>query len=154
MNEPHTLRPATAADLDQLLEFEQELIAYERPHSRLLKEGQISYYNIEDLIASERSLLLIAETSQALIACGYAQIRDSREFHANLQHAYLGFMYVDPNYRGRGINKQIMQGLQDWAIKAGIREFRLDVYASNSSAISAYRKAGYATNLLEMVLEL
>jgi len=59
-------------------------------------------------------------------------------------------MYVLPEYRGKGINKKIMNVLKDWAKLQNITEFRLDVYYENTSAIKAYEKVGFSRYFLEM----
>ncbi len=67
---------------------------------------------------------------------------------------YLGFMYVDPNHRGKEINKKIIEALKDWASSQNIPELRLDVYAENASAIKAYEKAGFTKHMVAMRMNL
>jgi hypothetical protein len=44
---PLKIRKAKLEDLNTLLEFEQGIITAERPYDPTLKQGTISYYNIE-----------------------------------------------------------------------------------------------------------
>ena len=74
----------------------------------------------------------------------------SKSYLKHDQHAYLGFMYVLPEYRGKGINKLILGHLKDWALSQGLTELRLEVYSENSSAIKAYEKFGFKSHMLEM----
>jgi RimJ/RimL family protein N-acetyltransferase len=55
-----------------------------------------------------------------------------------------------PEYRGEGINKQIINALKNWATSQNITEFRLEVYYDNISAIKAYEKIGFSKYILEM----
>jgi RimJ/RimL family protein N-acetyltransferase len=66
------------------------------------------------------------------------------------KHAYLGFMYVLPEYRGKGLNQKIIDALKDWAALQNIKEFRLEVYYDNASAIKAYEKIGFSKYMLGM----
>jgi GNAT superfamily N-acetyltransferase len=59
-------------------------------------------------------------------------------------------MYVLPEYRGKGINKLILDRLKDWAASQGLTELRLEVYYENLPAIKAYEKFGFKSHMLEM----
>ena len=61
-------------------------------------------------------------------------------------------MYIKPAFRGKGVNKMIVDALILWAHSQNIQEIRLDVYAENSGAIKAYEKAGFNPLLLNMRL--
>ena len=63
---------------------------------------------------------------------------------------YLGFMYVEDDFRGRGVNQAIIQSIFDWGNKKGHDEFQLDVYSENESAILAYEKSGFKPYLQKM----
>jgi GNAT superfamily N-acetyltransferase len=143
-------RPALAADLDVLLGFEQGVIGAERPFDPTLKEGDIRYYDIPGMIESPQVNLIVAFNEDQLVGCGYARIESSKDYLQHRQHAYLGFMYVLPEYRGAGINRLIINELKLWAKEKGITELRLEVYVKNTAAINAYIKAGFAEHMIEM----
>ena len=63
-------------------------------------------------------------------------------------------MYVNNDYRGKGINKQIIEELKTWALSKNIYELRLDVYNDNISAIKAYEKAGFQKHLVNMRMDI
>lgn len=149
MNEIIT-RTATLADLDTLLEFEQGIIQAERPFDSTLKNGHINYYDIAAMILASHVEVVVAETGSEIIGSGYARIEDSKIYLKHPKHAYLGFMYVKPEYRGKGVNKKVIAALQQWAIGRGITEFRLDVYNDNLPAVKAYEKIGFSKHLIEM----
>ena len=144
------IRKATLLDLKQLLVFEQDLIKAERPFDPTLKPDPINYYDLKSLLTSPLAEVLVAEADNKVIASGYARIDKSKPFLKHTTHAYLGFMYVLPEYRGQGINKQIMDALKDWAVSQNITEFSLEVYYDNISAIKAYEKIGFSRYILEM----
>ena len=144
------IRKASLLDLEQLLAFEQDLIKTERPFDPTLKPDPINYYDLRSLLASSLAEVVVAEADNKIIASGYARIDKSKPFLKHSQHAYLGFMYVVPEYRGQGINKKIMDVLKDWAVSQNITEFSLEVYYDNISAIKAYEKIGFSRYILEM----
>jgi ribosomal protein S18 acetylase RimI-like enzyme len=149
-----TTRTAMLADLDILLEFEQEIIQTERPFDPTLKDGHINYYDIAAMIQAPHIEVVVAEMNSEIIGSGYARIDDSKVYLKHTKHAYLGFMYVKPEYRGKGVNKKVIAALQRWATARGITEFKLDVYNDNLPAVKAYEKIGFKKHLTEMRMEL
>lgn len=146
------LRKALIKDLPTLKLFEQEIIKYERPFAPNLKEDPITYYDLEDLINRKDAEVLIAEIDHEVIGSGYALIKNSAPYKKPDTYAYLGFMFVKPNHRGKGINGKLTKQLIAWANEQQISEIQLDVYADNVNAINAYKKIGFKADLLIMRL--
>ena len=149
-----SLRTAQPKDLDILLQFEQGVVEAERPFESTLKPGTIHYYDIAGLIQSNDSELIIACLGDEVIGSGYARMEKAKPFQNYNHHAYLGFMYVKPEYRGKGVGQKIMEGLMQWSRSKGIRQVRLDVYHDNIPAVRAYEKAGFQKSLVRMNLTL
>lgn len=148
------IRPANKNDLTVLLEFEQEIINAERPFNNTLKNGEIHFYDLLQLIESESALVIVAEADNEIIGSGYAVIKDEADsFVKHTRFAYLGFMYVKPAYRGKGIIKSIIKSLNKWAVSKDIHEIRLQVFDENSTAKAAYLKMGFKPHMLEMRIE-
>ncbi len=144
------IRPATMADVPTLLHFEQGVITAERPFDTTLKQENIRYYDVEHMQTAPHIQLLVAEINNELAGCGYARLEKAKHYLRHAQHAYLGFMYVVPAHRGKGINKQIINELVKWSASNGVHEIRLDVYYENTAAIKAYEKAGFIKHMVEM----
>ncbi len=147
------IRQANIDDLDTLLEFEQGIVKTERPFDRTLKEGLIHYYDLEQLILSPDAEVVLAGLGNEIIGSGYALIKNAKDYLKHERYAYLGFMYVKPEYRGRAVNQQILNTLKEWASAQNITEIRLEVYSKNLGAIKAYEKGGFQPHMLEMRLE-
>ena len=145
-----TTRRATMADMDILRQFEQGVISAERPFDPTLKDDPINYYNLPELINAPHCHLVVAELNGEVIGGGYARIEASKIFLKHQQHAYLGFMYVVPQHRGKGVNKLVIETLQKWALAQGIKECRLEVFYENTPAIKAYEKIGFANHMITM----
>jgi GNAT superfamily N-acetyltransferase len=144
------VREATPEDVPTLLEFEQGVIEAERPMDSGLKEGPINYYDIERLITSPDIRLAVAEIDSELVGCGYARLDAAKPYLKYDRQSYLGFMYVRPDHRGRGINQLILDDLYRWTLSRGVTEVRLEVYPTNTAAIRAYEKAGFAPYIFQM----
>ncbi len=147
-------RPATLDDLPVLAEFLQMLVNAERPFDVTLREGDLIYYDLKELIESESSELLVLEMNDKLVGCGYAQIRPAKPYQRHEEYAHLGFMFVLPEYRGQGLNQQLIEALKTWIRSKGLTEVRLQVYTDNQAAIRAYEKAGFKQIMTEMRYEL
>lgn len=143
------IRKAEIKDLDTLLNFEQGVISTERPFDPTLK-AKTNYYDIELMISAPYIELLVAELNNQVIASGYSRIEESKPYLQHAKHGYLGFMYVLPEHRGKGINKMILDALAEWTVSQGITELRLDVYHLNEAAIKAYEKAGFKKHMVAM----
>lgn len=144
------IRKATIEDLETLYQFEQGVIEAERPYDPTLKKEEIHYYDLEELIKATHIEFLVAEVENKIIGSGYARIEKAKHYLKHDTHAYLGFMYVHPEHRGKGINKKIIEVLKNWAHSRNVTELRLDVYFNNISAIKAYEKIGFSKHMIEM----
>lgn len=144
------IRPATINDLPILLRFEQGVINTERPFDTTLKTEDTHYYDLKEMIMASHIQLMVAELNGKIIGSGYARIERSKPYLKHSNHAYLGFMYVEPAHRGKGVNKLIIEALEQWIILQGIKEIRLDVYYENEAALKAYRKIGFTKHMIQM----
>lgn len=146
------IRQARLDELPTLLAFEQKLIANERPLDDTLVAEEFHYYDLEKMIRSEEAEVVVAVLDDRLIASGHARILEAKPYSRFERYAFLGFMYTEPDMRGRGINKLIIDRLVEWARSKGLDEVRLQVYSDNLPAVSAYEKAGFQKMLTEMRL--
>ena len=150
--DPVRIRRATRADLATLREFEQQIVAAERPFDPTLRESGVQYYDIESMLRDDRVCMLVAESAGEAIGCGFARIDAAKPFLRHAREAYLGLMYVDQHHRGRGVNQRLLDELLAWCRERGVEEMRLEVYPGNESARRAYEKAGFRPYMLAMRL--
>src|SRR6478672_9863060 len=143
------IRDAVQSDIDTLLKFEQALINVERPFDPTLK-SETTYYDLNAMLIDDNVNLLVAEWNNRIIGSGYARIEKSKHYLQHSRHAYLGFMFVLPEFRGKGINTKLIDSLKQWAQRREITELRLEVYSENTSALKAYEKFGFSKLLIEM----
>ena len=148
------IRSATTADLPTLLEFEQGIVTAERPYDHTLKPDPITYYDVGELVTSLEAEVAVAELDGRLIGSGYAKKKRSRTYVDPEFHAFIGFLYVHPDFRGRGVNQRVLNHLFAWARARDLPEIHLTVYPDNAPAISAYEKVGFRPYISEMRVNL
>lgn len=147
-------RVAHPDDLPVLLKFEQGVIAEERPCNEAIRKSDVIYYDLDKFLTDPDTSLQVVEHEGQLVGCGYAQLRASEAPFTHERHSYMGFMYVEPAFRGQGVNKMIIESLIDWSKEQGVYDFYLEVYTENQAAIRAYEKSGFEATLLEMKIHL
>ena len=146
------VRTAIPEDLTVLLEFEQGIIKAERPMDPTLASDPISYYDISELILLDDAEVIVVVHDSIVIASGYAKIKKAPSYLDHEFYSYLGFMYTRPDFRGKGVNKLIVDELLRWSASKGLQEIRLTVYDDNKVALKAYEKVGFKKHLIEMRL--
>jgi ribosomal protein S18 acetylase RimI-like enzyme len=144
------IRKATLNDLEALLLFEQGVINAERPFDSTLKAEPTNYYDIKEMINASHVEIVVAESGSEIIGSGYARIENSKPYLKHKKHAYLGFMYVVPEQRGKGVVQKIIEALKRWSVSQNITEMRLEVYQNNFAAIKAYEKIGFTKHMIQM----
>ena len=148
------IRSAKLEDLEVLFKFEQGIIEYERQFDDSLKEEHFYYYDLKSLILSEESEVVVATQNDKLIGSAYGKILKSKPYKNHNKHVYIGFVFVEPEYRGLGVSKLILEAIRTWAVSKEIFEIKLDVYADNKSAVSAYEKFGFKKDLINMRMKI
>ena len=145
------IQAATLNDIPALLACEQGVITAERPFDVTIVPDPTKYYDLELFINSPDVELLVAKIDDEIVGSGYVRILTNQKSYLNYtDYAYLGFMYVKPAYRGKGVNNMVVEALKQWAISRSITELKLDVYNDNLPAVRAYEKVGFSKLLVEM----
>ncbi len=147
-------RAATLDDLETLYTFEQGIVQAERPYDVTLKPGKIHYYDLKALVKSDQAEVIVAEAQGELVGSGYVQIKDAKDYLRFDQYGHIGFIYVKPSHRRKGISQNVIGALKSWAQSKDIQELRLEVYDENEKAVAAYRKLGMVKHMVEMRVEI
>jgi len=75
-----SVRKATVEDLDVLLAFEQGIVTNERPFDETLKDGEIHYYDLAEMITAPHIAVVVAESGNEIIGSGYARIEVAKAY--------------------------------------------------------------------------
>ena len=148
------IRPAHIDDLATLLKFEQLIIEYERPMCADMQAGEFNYYSLQNMLESDDAQVVVAEKNGKIVAAGHARIKKSRSYLVHQYHSFLGFMYVEQDYRGKGVNRLVINELKAWSREKGMTVCCLTVFDKNESALKAYQKIGFRNEIIEMRIAL
>jgi GNAT superfamily N-acetyltransferase len=136
------IRPATPADVPQILTFIRELAEYERePDAVLATEADLLRDGFGPI---PRFQCVIAEVDEAgqNIPAGLALYFTSYSTWRGHHGIRLEDLYVTPSRRGQGIGKALLRHLAQIAVEQGCPRFEWDVLAWNAPAIAVYESIG------------
>jgi GNAT superfamily N-acetyltransferase len=136
------LRPATPADVPQILAFIRDLAAYEREpdavhatQADLLRDGFGEIRRFECIIAE----LTDADTTTAAGFALYFYNYSTWRGHAGI---YLEDIYVSPEHRGKGIGKALLTRVAAIAVAEGCPRLEWSVLDWNQPSIDFYHSLG------------
>jgi len=98
-------------------------------------KAQVEYdkYNKIDLIET----VIVAYINNTPVGCGCFKPFDNNTIEIKR-------MFVQADYRGKGISKVILGKLEDWAIELGYTKSVLETGKGQPEAIGLYTKLGYS----------
>ena len=116
--------------------------------------GPVFFEFFASQIARADAALLIAELGAAPV--GYAFVRMEEESIEDLRgaSAWLHDIFVDPEARGRGIGKRLVEAAIDAARSLGSSNLMLSVSPSNAPGRRLFESLGLRTTMIEMRIEL
>ena len=123
-----TYRVATAFDLPVFVSLDKELFPY--------SPWSASQYK-EEFSAPTRHFVVALDGEQIII--GYAGV-----FAPGGAEADVLTLGVVPNQRGKGVARQLIALITDWAKQQGSTAMMLEVKVDNTEAIGLYESLGYS----------
>ena len=124
-----TYRQANAFDLAVFVSLDKELFPY--------SPWSASQYK-EEFSSPTRHFVVAVDEAQNII--GYAGV-----FAPGGAEADVLTVGVIPSQRGKGVARQLMALITDWAKQQGSIAMMLEVKVDNAEAIGLYESLGYAT---------
>jgi ribosomal-protein-alanine N-acetyltransferase len=121
-------RAATAFDLPVFVSLDKELFPY--------SPWSASQYK-EEFSSPTRHFVVATDAAQNII--GYAGV-----FAPGQAEADVLTVGVIPSHRGKGIARQLMSMITNWATEQGSIAMMLEVKVDNSDAIGLYESLGYS----------
>ncbi len=132
------IRPATPADVPQILQFAKDLAVYERePDAVVATEADIhaGLFGADPLVEA-----LIAEVDGATV--GFAIFYRTFSTWTGKPGFWLDDLYVRPEARGSGAGKALLVRIAALAVERGYARFDWWVLDWNDPAIGFYKKLG------------
>ncbi|XP_053574381.1 thialysine N-epsilon-acetyltransferase isoform X2 [Bombina bombina] len=145
------IRPAESRDCPHIMTMIRELAEYEKithfiklTEEALLRDGfgESPWFHslVAELPEKERG-----DTGGPF--AGYALFANSYNSWTG-RTLHLEDLYVSPQYRGKGLGKELMKSVAQVALKSGCSQIHLSVLKWNTPAITLYKSLG-AQNLTE-----
>ena len=136
------IRPATPADVPQILSFIRDLATYER-------EPDAVHATEADLLRdgfgpTPRFHCLIAELPQAChsVPVGFALYFHNYSTWRGHTGIHIEDLFVRPEHRGKGIGKALLTRVAAIAVEEGCHRLQWDVLEWNTPAIGFYEQLG------------
>jgi ribosomal protein S18 acetylase RimI-like enzyme len=135
-----TFRPATKDDEASLLRMMREL-AEQEPGAYYFDEPVVRRVLGEFLAALNLGRVWIF--SEGAAPAGYIVLTLGYSFEYHGRDAFVDELYVEPQYRRRGIARQALRFVEEQARKMGVQAIHLEVDHGNDPARELYRGSGY-----------
>lgn len=74
--------------------------------------------------------------------------------HNPSREGWVGLFYVRPEYRGKGIGRNLLDEMKKYFKSQNCTDIRLLVLSGNTHAIEIYKKNGFLGHNLEMILKI
>ena len=133
-----TIRPATRSDIPQILRFIRALAAYERaPEAVTATEAGLER---DGFGPNPFYFCLMAENDGR--AAGFALYFFNYSTWLGRPGIYLEDLFVEPELRGMGIGKALLERVAGIAVEKGCQRFEWAVLDWNTPAIEFYRAMG------------
>jgi GNAT superfamily N-acetyltransferase len=149
------IRPATPADIPDILAFIRELAEYEREpasaiatHADLLRDGFGPIPRFHCLIAEVSSTDNLQPVTDNFVPVGFALFFYNYSTWRGHAGIYLEDLFVRPPFRGKGFGKALFSAVAAIAVAEGCPRLEWAVLDWNTPAIDFYRSLG-ATPLSE-----
>lgn len=135
------IRHATSEDRDDIREIASDSMRSSYSMSPDTIDSAVSAWygddTIDSLLADDERILLVAEDDDSLTGFTDAILHGSEE------PGDLLWLHVHPDYRGRGISRQLLEETRARLVEAGASHVRGLVLADNSEGNSFYQHFGF-----------
>jgi ribosomal protein S18 acetylase RimI-like enzyme len=135
-----TFRPATKGDEGNLLRMMRSL-AEQEPGAYYFDEPAVRSVLREFL--ADPSLGRAWILSEGTTTAGYIVLTLGYSFEYHGRDAFVDELYVEPQYRRRGIGRKAIEFVEEEARKMGVTALHLEVDHGNDQALELYQRAGY-----------
>ncbi len=130
-----TVRLIRPEDLAEWLRLRRRLWP-QTPEHRQIEEAS-------SILESEANPVFVADVGNELAGFVEVSMRDHVEGCETGPVGYIVGWYVEPEYRGRGIGRSLMQEAEGWAARHRCREMASDAALSNQRGQRLHAQLGY-----------
>ncbi|MCC5661955.1 GNAT family N-acetyltransferase [Nostoc sp. XA010] len=102
---------------------------------------------------NERSVFLVAEDDRQLVAFLISAVEQEIPIYRLREYAFIYDLWVEPEYRQKGIARQIVMLCVERFEQMGIKQIRLDTAVVNENARKLFASCGFRFSNIEMLRE-
>ena len=98
----------------------------------------------ENYIEDSNKLLIVAEENNQIVGYLYGIIKPNDDTYKYII-AKLDALYIDNNYRNKGIATSLIEYFKKWAISKNAHKIEVNVWSNNKKAKRLYEKNNFKT---------
>jgi putative acetyltransferase len=115
----------------------EQLLRQSDEHAAALYPPESNHMVDADALSAVNVRFFVARWNSRAVGCG-AMVVDRGAGSAELKR-----MFVDPNSRGRGIARALLELIEEQAQSLGLRQILLETGVKSVEALALYRRRGY-----------
>lgn len=135
-------------------ELLEKLIQSERAFNNNIKSKYEVKNWFENVFNENYNAIFIAKDNEKIIGYIYIQITSFELGPMQNKEALIDGLFVESEYRGRGISKILMQSAEKWAKEMGVKFIYVNVLENNIKAKKLYESTGYNNFELKLKKEI
>ena len=145
----HQVRPARRSDGAGLYAAWQNLRLHNAEVDRRVIPAAVSesefVADFEQLLERPRSIAFVAESANSLAGFIAGNIERNLPDRLPEEHATVGYLWVEPAFRRRGIARALFEEVAAWARgQEGVGHFEMAVLSADSAAAGFWRSIGFS----------
>ncbi|MEH1838146.1 MAG: GNAT family N-acetyltransferase [Nostoc sp.] len=153
------IRPATTTDIPAILPMVAKICALHESWD-FAKYGFLTHPEqryeqwLIRLANSERSVFLISENEGQIVAFLVATVEREIPIYRLQEFAFIHDIWVEPEYRQKGIARQMVMLSVERFHQMGVKQIRLDTAVANEASRRLFASCGFRLSIIEMLKEL
>ena len=138
------IRKAIDEDVEILNNYLTLLIKDEKQYDSGIDDDFEVTNMYDDYINDDSKLLIVATEDDNVVGYLYGIIKQADPTYKFIT-AKLEALYVDSNYRNKGIATSLIKYFKKWALEKDAHKLEVNVWSNNLKAKGLYEKAGFKT---------
>ena len=147
------IRKADYKDVKILNNFLTLLIRDESQYDLGIDENFVVTNMYENYIEDSNKLLIVAEENDEIVGYLYGIIKPNDDTYKYVI-AKLDALYIDNNYRNKGIATSLIQYFKKWAVSKKAHKIEVNVFSNNIKAKRLYEKNNFKTTSETLIINL
>lgn len=140
------IKEAIKDDVKEINSLLTDLIQDERQYDENINKNYTVKDYYEQFFEKKDSCIIVAkDENNNILGYGFGFILDYGNVYNN-KIAQLDAVYIKPEYRKKGIARQIIKYFTEWSKRNKVSYIELKVCNNNSKAIELYEREGFLTD--------